>query len=55
VRIKGKWGAIDKQGKILVPLEFENVGIFEDGLAEVLYRGINLYVNKRGELLPRVN
>ena len=54
VKVKGKWGAIDLQGKILVPFEFDNVGIFENGIAEVIYRDLNLYVNKRGELLPKL-
>ncbi|OYU95719.1 MAG: hypothetical protein CFE21_11310 [Bacteroidetes bacterium B1(2017)] len=54
VKLKGKWGAIDKEGHILVPFEFENIGIFEDGLAEVIYKSINLYVNRRGEVLPKL-
>lgn len=53
VKVKGKWGAIDKEGKILVPFEFQSIGIFEDGIAEVLYKSINLYVNRRGEILPK--
>jgi hypothetical protein len=36
------------------PIEFDNVGIFENGIAEVIYRDLNLYVNKRGELLPKL-
>lgn len=54
VKLKGKWGALDKQGKILVPFEFENVSIFENGIAEVIYKDLNLYVNTRGELLPKL-
>jgi hypothetical protein len=54
VKLKGKWGAIDKDGRILVPFEFQNIGIFEDGLAEVLYKSINLYVNRKGEILPHL-
>jgi hypothetical protein len=54
VKVKGKWGAIDLQGKILVPFEFDNVGIFENGVAEVIYKDLNLYVNKSGELLPKL-
>ena len=53
VKLKGKWGAIDKEGHVLVPFEFENIGIFEDGIAEVIYKSINLYVNSRGEILPK--
>lgn len=54
VKLKGKWGAIDKDGRILVPFEFQNIGIFEDGLAEVLFKSINLYVNRKGEILPHL-
>ena len=50
---KGKWGAIDKEGKVLVPFEFQSIGVFEDGIAEVIYKSINLYVNRRGEILPK--
>jgi hypothetical protein len=53
VQLKGKWGAIDKQGRIVVPFEFENIGIFEDGIAEVIFKSINLYVNSRGQILPK--
>jgi hypothetical protein len=53
VRIKGKWGAIDKEGKVMVPFEFQNIGIFEDGIAEVIFKSINLYVNRFGEILPK--
>jgi len=53
VKFKGKWGAIDKEGRILVPFEFQNIGIFEDGIAEVIYKSINLYVNKKGDILPK--
>ncbi|MFY8189596.1 MAG: WG repeat-containing protein [Bacteroidia bacterium] len=53
VKVKGKWGAIDKEGKILVPFEFQSIGVFEDGIAEVIYKSINLYVNRRGEILPK--
>lgn len=53
VKMKKKWGAIDKEGRIVVPFEFESVGIFENGMAEVIYRGINLYVDRRGNILPK--
>lgn len=53
VKVKGKWGAIDKEGKVLVPFEFQSIGVFEDGIAEVIYKSINLYVNRRGEILPK--
>jgi hypothetical protein len=53
VKVKGKWGAIDKEGKVKVPFEFQSIGVFEDGIAEVIYKSINLYVNSSGEILPK--
>jgi len=53
VKLSRKWGAIDKEGKIVAPFEYDFIGIFEDGVAEVIYRDINLYLNLRGELLPK--
>lgn len=50
-----KWGAIDITGRIVVPFEFEFVGNFDNGIADVIINGINLYVNARGELLPKLN
>jgi len=53
VKVKGKWGAIDKEGKVKVPFEFQSIGVFEDCIAEVIYKSINLYVNSSGEILPK--
>jgi hypothetical protein len=44
--MKGKWGAIDHTGRVLVTFEMDYIGLFENGLAEVQYRGLNLYINK---------
>ncbi len=54
VKLKGKYGAIDHAGKVVVPFQFEFVGVFEDGVAEIIMQGIPLYVDLRGNLLPRL-
>jgi hypothetical protein len=33
-------------------LEFDYVGPFEDGVAEVIYKGVSLYADTKGNLLP---
>ncbi|MFN4082239.1 MAG: WG repeat-containing protein [Bacteroidia bacterium] len=55
IKRNGKWGAFDKEGRVVVPFEFDYIGTFENGIAEVVFRGINLYVNRRGELLPKTS
>ena len=35
----GKWGFIDKHGKIIIPIEYENVNHFENGIAQVTKNG----------------
>jgi hypothetical protein len=50
-----RWGAIDFTGRIVVPFEFDFVGNFDNGIADVILNGVNLYVNAKGELLPKLN
>lgn len=52
VRKGQNWGAINKEGKLILKLEFDYVGPFEDGIAEVIYKGVSLYADTRGNLLP---
>lgn len=54
VQNKGKWGTINKEGRIVAPFDFEFIGNYEDGIAEVIFRDINLYLDLRGNLLPRL-
>ncbi|MES2725567.1 MAG: WG repeat-containing protein [Bacteroidota bacterium] len=52
VRKGSKWGAINAQGKLIIKLEYDFVGTFDDGIAEVVYSGVSLYADTRGNLLP---
>ena len=52
VRKGQNWGAINKEGKLILKLEFDYVGPFEDGVAEVIYKGVSLYADTKGNLLP---
>jgi len=52
VRKGQNWGAINKEGKLILKLEFDYVGPFEDGIAEVIYKGVALYADTKGNLLP---
>jgi hypothetical protein len=52
VRKGQNWGAINKEGKLVLKLEYDYVGPFEDGVAEITYRGVSLYANTRGNLIP---
>ncbi len=36
----GKWGFVDKEGKEVVPAQYDNVGLFKDGVAEVMKDGV---------------
>jgi hypothetical protein len=37
---------------LVLKLEYDYVGPFEDGVSEITYRGVSLYANTRGNLLP---
>ncbi len=55
VLVKRNWGFIDHQGALVIPADFDAVGAFHDGVADVVYRDINLYINTRGEILPKLS
>ena len=53
VKLKGKWGFIDKSGKVVVPPRYDNVWNFNEGLARVKLNGKWGYINKSGkEVVP---
>ncbi|MES2779466.1 MAG: WG repeat-containing protein [Bacteroidota bacterium] len=52
VMVKRGWGFIDATGVLVIPADYDAVGSFHDGIADVVYRDINLYINNRGQLLP---
>ena len=53
VKKNGKWGALNKQGKVVVPLKFEGVlGDFSNGLASVVRKdNTQGFINTKGELV----
>lgn len=58
VRIKEKWGFIDKEGKIVINPQFEDVGSFSEGLAPISQKKdkdskdmIWGYIDKEGKIL----
>lgn len=55
VVIKRHWGFIGSAGNLTVSPEFDAVGSFEDGVADAVYHGISLYINKSGDVLPKLN
>ena len=53
VKLKGKWGFIDKSGKVVVPLKYDNVWAFHEGLAGVKLKGKWGFIDKSGkEVVP---
>ncbi len=47
---QGKWGFINKTGKVLVPVEYETTLHFEDGLAAVKLNNEWGFVNNTGKV-----
>lgn len=43
-----KWGFIDRTGKIVIPLQFESVNDFHEGLALVTANGKKLFIDETG-------
>ena len=53
VKLKGKWGFIDKSGKEVVPLKYDKVWGFDEGLAGVKLKGKWGFIDKSGkEVVP---
>lgn len=49
--VKGK-GYINTKGEMIIPVQFEEAGIFaDDGTAKVLKAGVNYYIDKTGEII----
>ena len=53
MNLKGKWGFIDKTGKEIIPLKYEDVGKFKEGLAAVKLTGKWGFIDKSGaQIIP---
>jgi len=44
----GKWGFVDKKGRVVIPPQFENVGEFSDGLCRVVEGVKTGFINQEG-------
>ena len=51
VKKDGKWGYIDVNGKVVIPLEYEEVADFSEGLAPVSKNGKWGYINLKNEIV----
>lgn len=51
VKKGGKWGYIDGYGKVIIPLEYEEVGDFSEGLAAVRKDNKWGYINLKNEVV----
>ena len=51
VKKGGKWGYIDGYGKVIIPLEYEEVGDFSEGLAAVRKDDKWGYINPKNEIV----
>lgn len=49
VRLNGKWGFIDKEGKVVVPCKYDGAGSFSEGLAAVMLNDKWGFIDKTGK------
>ena len=47
----GKWGYVDRQGHLTIPLKFDGAEPFDKGRARVLLNGEWIFVNRTGEVV----
>lgn len=48
VKKDGKYGFIDKQGKLVIPIQYDNIGGFAEGMARVQQNGKYGFLDKNG-------
>ena len=55
IRVKqnGKWGWVDKKGKVMIPIRYDAIAPFEDGKAPVIQLPYedHFFINYQGEFL----
>ncbi|MBP9186931.1 MAG: WG repeat-containing protein [Bacteroidia bacterium] len=54
VLVKRKWGFIDTNGAFAIPADFDAVGTFNDGIAEVMLGQVSVYITKQGVIIPQL-
>ncbi|MGN0207462.1 MAG: WG repeat-containing protein, partial [Muribaculaceae bacterium] len=53
VRLEGKWGYIDRNGKEVIPFKYDNAWPFSEGLALIEFKGKWGYIDRSGkEVIP---
>jgi len=53
VKINGKWGYLDKMGKLVIPARYDFAGVFTEGCAPVQISVFWGYINKKGDWFLR--
>ena len=48
VKLKGKWGYIDRNGALIIPAQYDDAGGFSEGLAPVKLKGKWGYIDRNG-------
>lgn len=48
VKLKGKWGYIDRNGTLIIPAQYDDAGGFSEGLAPVKQKGKWGYIDRNG-------
>ena len=51
VGVDGKYGFVDKTGTMVIPTQYEKVGVFSDGLAPVQLNGRYGYIDRTGAMV----
>ncbi len=51
VKLNGKWGFIDKTGKVVIPFQFSEAWSFAEGLAAVKLNGKLGFISKSGKVV----
>jgi hypothetical protein len=55
VRVSNKWGFINLYGNLVINPQFDDAGIFSEGLAHVKKGDKNLYINESGQAVVELN
>ena len=49
VERNGKWGYVNKEGKVIISFSYDTAGTFNNGLAPVSLNGKSWYINENGK------
>lgn len=51
VKQNGKYGFVDKTGKVVITIQYDYAGSFSGGLASVMQNGKSGFIDKKGEIV----